>query len=306
MLRPPEHTCSARARGRLALRVDDPSPSPWSTRTAPQARSIGQGRRRAERPRPRAGRSATRPAPWAATSPPWSTSPPTGSCASGCWSWSWRWRFAANTRWPRDPPRRRWRHDLRRSMCGRSSALGWPASSTQRSPGAAGAPRPAAEVQFRQQAGATVVLVKDDGHVIGALAVRGELHPEAAEVIARLRFGRLPHHHAHQRQPRYHHRCGGRRRHRRRARRTPPENKARIISELGTRQSTAMLGDGANDVPALATADLGSTMAATGLTPRSKPPTSLSWATICGTPPPRPCPPHRAATRRPSLGCSPP
>lgn len=207
---------------------------------------------------------------------------------------------------PRDPPRRRWRHDLRRSMCGRSSALGWPASSTQRSPGAAGAPRPAAEVQFRQQAGATVVLVKDDGHVIGALAVRGELHPEAAEVIARLRFGRLPHHHAHQRQPRYHHRCGGRRRHRRRARRTPPENKARIISELGTRQSTAMLGDGANDVPALATADLGSTMAATGLTPRSKPPTSLSWATICGTPPPRPCPPHRAATRRPSLGCSPP
>lgn len=119
-------------------------------------------------------------------------------------------------------------------------------------------------MQFRQQAGATVVLVKDDGHVIGALAVRGELHPEAAEVIARLRFGRLPHHHAHQRQPRYHHRCGGRRRHRRRARRTPPENKARIISELGTRQSTAMLGDGANDVPALATADLGSTMAATG------------------------------------------
>src|SRR5690606_25088606 len=38
-------------------------PSPWSTRTAPQARSIGQGRRRAGRPRPRAGRSATRPAP---------------------------------------------------------------------------------------------------------------------------------------------------------------------------------------------------------------------------------------------------
>src|SRR5690606_195952 len=160
---------------------------------------------------------ATRPPAWAPTRPPWPTAPPPGCCASGCWSWSWRWRFAANTRWPREPPRRRWRHDLRRSMCGRSSALGWPASSTQRSPGAAGAPRPAAEVQFRQQAGATVVLVKDDGHVIGALAVRGELHPEAAEVIARLRFGRLPHHHAHQRQPRYHHRCGGRRRHQRRA-----------------------------------------------------------------------------------------
>ena len=38
-----------------------------------------------------------------------------------------------------------------------------------------------------QQVGATAVLVEDDGRIIGAVAVRDELRPEAAEVIDRLR-----------------------------------------------------------------------------------------------------------------------
>ena len=38
-----------------------------------------------------------------------------------------------------------------------------------------------------QQAGATAVLVEDDGQTVGAIAVRDELRPEAAEVVAQLR-----------------------------------------------------------------------------------------------------------------------
>ncbi|BBY46924.1 hypothetical protein MARA_03920 [Mycolicibacterium arabiense] len=45
----------------------------------------------------------------------------------------------------------------------------------------------AGDVARMQQAGATAVLVEDDGQVIGAIAVRDELRPEAAEVVAQLR-----------------------------------------------------------------------------------------------------------------------
>ena len=120
------------------------------------------------------------------------------------------------------------------------------------------------DVTRMQQAGATAVLVEDDGQVIGAIAVRDELRPEAAEVVAQLR--RDGYHvamltgdnaataaalardvgiedvHAELR----------------------PEDKARLIEQLRAQRPTAMVGDGVNDAPALATADIGIAMGALG------------------------------------------
>lgn len=120
------------------------------------------------------------------------------------------------------------------------------------------------EVARMQHAGATAVLVEHNGQLIGAIAVRDELRPEATDVVAQLR--RDGYHvamltgdnqataaalandvgidavHAELR----------------------PEDKARLIEELRTQRSTAMVGDGVNDAPALATADLGIAMGAMG------------------------------------------
>ncbi|MEE2049629.1 cation-translocating P-type ATPase [Nocardiopsis tropica] len=124
----------------------------------------------------------------------------------------------------------------------------------------------AGDVERMQRGGATVVLVEDGGDLVGAIAVRDELRPEAADVVSALRgagyrvvmltgdnrataaalagqAGIDPADvHAELR----------------------PEDKSRIVGELRGHGPVAMVGDGVNDAPALATADLGVAMGAMG------------------------------------------
>jgi len=122
----------------------------------------------------------------------------------------------------------------------------------------------AGDVTRMQDAGATAVLVEDAGQVIGAIAVRDELRPEAPGVVAQLRQqgytvamltgdnaatatalaaqAGITDVHAELR----------------------PEDKSALVGQLREKQPTAMVGDGVNDAPALATADLGIAMGAMG------------------------------------------
>ncbi|MHA6784028.1 heavy metal translocating P-type ATPase [Pseudonocardia saturnea] len=122
----------------------------------------------------------------------------------------------------------------------------------------------AGPVARMQGSGATSVLVEADGRLLGMVAVRDELRPEAAEVVARLRGdgyrvamltgdndataaaiaaqAGITEVHAELR----------------------PEDKAALVAALRAERPTAMVGDGVNDAPALATADVGIAMGAMG------------------------------------------
>ena len=122
----------------------------------------------------------------------------------------------------------------------------------------------APQVRSMQQAGCTAVLVEDDGRLIGAIAVRDELRPEAREVVAQLTSrgyavtmltgdntstatalaGQAGIRAVHAE--------------------LQPEEKSRIVADLSRSRPTAMVGDGVNDAPALATADVGIAMGAMG------------------------------------------
>ncbi|MFF9018139.1 heavy metal translocating P-type ATPase [Streptomyces sp. NPDC014870] len=123
----------------------------------------------------------------------------------------------------------------------------------------------AADVVRLQDAGATVVLVEHDRVLLGAVAVRDEIRPEAAEAVKALRGQGI----------RVVMLTGDNTR-------TAaaigaaagigdvraellPRDKSRIVTELRAAHGpVAMVGDGINDAPALATADAGIAMGAMG------------------------------------------
>jgi Cd2+/Zn2+-exporting ATPase/cation-transporting ATPase G len=122
----------------------------------------------------------------------------------------------------------------------------------------------AGDVERLQEAGATVVLIERGGVLLGAIAVRDELRDETPEAIGQLRalgmeVGMLTGDNT----------------------RTAtalaaqatittvhadllPEDKAALLTELRGGRKIAMVGDGINDAPALATADVGIAMGAMG------------------------------------------
>ncbi|QGK70269.1 cadmium-translocating P-type ATPase [Allosaccharopolyspora coralli] len=122
----------------------------------------------------------------------------------------------------------------------------------------------ASEVERLQDNGATVVLIEEDEKLLGAIAVRDDLRDEAVETIQQLRGLNIDTAmltgdntrtatalaaqagvttvHAE----------------------LLPEDKARLLSSLSNGGKIAMVGDGVNDAPALATADVGIAMGAMG------------------------------------------
>ena len=123
----------------------------------------------------------------------------------------------------------------------------------------------AADVERLQAAGATVVLVERGGDTIGAIALRDELRAEAADVVDRLR-------HRH----RLHVAMLTGDQHRTATAigaaagiddlrsELLPDDKLRAVEQLHTHGPVAMVGDGINDAPALAAADVGIAMGAAG------------------------------------------
>ncbi|RNE48178.1 heavy metal translocating P-type ATPase [Corynebacterium alimapuense] len=120
------------------------------------------------------------------------------------------------------------------------------------------------EVAVLEQQGMTVVIVHQDGNCVGAIGVRDELRPETPEVIQILSaqgIGTTMLTGDNVRTANTLARQAGIHDVRAQLR---PEDKATAVAGLAERGPVAMVGDGINDTPALATADVGIAMGTAG------------------------------------------
>ena len=122
----------------------------------------------------------------------------------------------------------------------------------------------AAAVDRMAQQGMSIIMVEQDGEAAGAIGIRDELRPEAAEAVRELRelgveVAMLTGDNARTAQA-LAERVGIREVHAAQL----PQDKAEWVRTAAASTPTAMIGDGINDAPALAAATVGIAMGATG------------------------------------------
>ncbi len=120
------------------------------------------------------------------------------------------------------------------------------------------------EVHRLQTAGATAVLVATDDQVLGVIGVRDELRDEAAEVVTALQAAGVTAVMVTGDNDRTAAALAAKAGISQVRAQLRPEDKAAIVEDLRSSGTVGMVGDGINDAPALATADVGIAMGAMG------------------------------------------
>lgn len=121
-----------------------------------------------------------------------------------------------------------------------------------------------AEVENFEGLGMSVVVVQRSGIVVGILGVRDELRPEVPQVVESLKERGIEVTMLTGDNSRTAEALGEQSGIADVRARLRPEDKAAAITELNAHNPTAMIGDGINDAPALAAAEIGIAMGATG------------------------------------------
>ncbi|MGG7463182.1 heavy metal translocating P-type ATPase [Plantibacter sp. YIM 135347] len=120
-----------------------------------------------------------------------------------------------------------------------------------------------AAMRFEED-GMTVVVVETDGETVGVIGIRDELHPEAAEAMRRIRAAGIDVMMLTGDNARTASAIAAQAGIDEVRAECTPADKAQAVEAASRQATTAMIGDGVNDAPALAAASVGIAMGATG------------------------------------------